>query len=204
MPYKSQCHRISGRAQYVTLQNYFSHPSLVIYFFSAPPVKLKQGQQLNGRLLIANHLDQLLLWWANEKHWAAVRSYLLHSFLQVHRVAAPFTLARVAKCAIKGWQNQLPEPNRHILTFLYSIFLCRIDHILSTAGDALRHIHTCHIPTKNQFWTQYKDKACMKVSERTQCQDQLSIFYKKIQQQHQAGMSFKKASIPTPGWYVPK
>jgi hypothetical protein len=32
----------------------------------------------------------------------------------------------------------------------------------------------------------------MKVSERTQCQDQLSNFLKKIQQQHQAGMSFKR------------
>jgi hypothetical protein len=32
----------------------------------------------------------------------------------------------------------------------------------------------------------------MKVSERTQCQDQLSNFLKKIQQQHPAGMSLKR------------
>jgi hypothetical protein len=45
----------------VTLQKYFSHPSLVIYFFFATPViKLKPGQQIGGTLLIANHLDESL------------------------------------------------------------------------------------------------------------------------------------------------
>ncbi len=43
-----------------------------------------------GGLLIANHLDESL-WWANPKHWAGVSSHLLHSFLQVHSAAAPFT-----------------------------------------------------------------------------------------------------------------
>jgi hypothetical protein len=41
-------------AQNVTLQTYSSHPSLVIYFFPTPPIKLKVGLQ------IATHLDQLL------------------------------------------------------------------------------------------------------------------------------------------------
>jgi hypothetical protein len=60
-------------------RKYFSHPSLVMYSFATPPTKLKLGQQIGGGLLITNHLDQSL-WWANQKHWAAVRSYLLHSF----------------------------------------------------------------------------------------------------------------------------
>jgi hypothetical protein len=41
----------------VALQKYFSHPSLVIYFFATPPIKLKLGlgQQIGGgRLLIEN------------------------------------------------------------------------------------------------------------------------------------------------------
>jgi hypothetical protein len=42
----------------VTLQKHFSHPSLVIYFFPTPPIKLKLGLQIGGRLLIATHLDQ--------------------------------------------------------------------------------------------------------------------------------------------------
>jgi hypothetical protein len=55
---------------------YFSHPSLVIYFFT----KLKLVQQIGRGVLTANHLDQSL-WWANQKHRTAVRSYLLHPFL---------------------------------------------------------------------------------------------------------------------------
>jgi hypothetical protein len=39
---------ISSGAQYTTLQKYFSHPSLVIYFFATPPIKLKLDQQING------------------------------------------------------------------------------------------------------------------------------------------------------------
>jgi hypothetical protein len=39
---------ISSGAQYVTLRKYFSHPSLVMYFFATPPIKLKLGQQIGG------------------------------------------------------------------------------------------------------------------------------------------------------------
>ncbi len=66
-------HLHSSCAQYVTLPKYFSHPSLVMYSF-AIHMKLKWGLQISGGLLIANHLDQSL-WWANQKHWVAVRSY---------------------------------------------------------------------------------------------------------------------------------
>jgi hypothetical protein len=50
-------------AHYVTLQNYFSHPSLVTNSFPTPPIKLKLGLQVGGRLLVARllvatHLDQ--------------------------------------------------------------------------------------------------------------------------------------------------
>jgi hypothetical protein len=68
---------LSSGAHYATQPKYFSHPSLLMYSFATPPIKLKLGQQIGGRLLIANHMDQSL-WWANQKHWAAVRSYLLH------------------------------------------------------------------------------------------------------------------------------
>jgi hypothetical protein len=100
---------------------YFSHPSLVIYSFATPPIKRKLVEQIGGGLLIANHLDQSL-WWANQKHWVAIRSYLLHSFPQVHSVIAPFTscnnLCNYAK------------PNQHMLEFLRPILLCRITTIV--------------------------------------------------------------------------
>jgi hypothetical protein len=42
--------------QYVTLQNYFSHLSLVIYFFPTPLIKLKL--LIGGTLLITNQVYQ--------------------------------------------------------------------------------------------------------------------------------------------------
>jgi hypothetical protein len=38
----------SSGAEYVTLQKYFLHPSLVIYFFATPPIKLKLRLQIGG------------------------------------------------------------------------------------------------------------------------------------------------------------
>ncbi len=49
---------ISSGAQYVTSQKCVSHPSLVLYVFPTPPIKLELGLQIGGRLLIATHLNQ--------------------------------------------------------------------------------------------------------------------------------------------------
>jgi hypothetical protein len=130
---------ISSGDQYVTLQKYFSHLSIVLFTFLEPhPYYWNSDSKQVGRLLIANHLDQSL-WWVNQKHWEAVRSYFLHTFLQVHIVAAPFTA--IANCAIMLRQNYFPEPNRPYVHFSSSNSTV-LDHILSTAGDALRTI-TC-------------------------------------------------------------
>jgi hypothetical protein len=40
----------TSSAQYVTLQKFFSRPSLVIDYFATPAVKLKRGQQIGGGL----------------------------------------------------------------------------------------------------------------------------------------------------------
>ncbi len=79
------CQGITDRASPVVLSMWlwkinFSHPSLVVYSVATPPIKLKLGQQIPWGLLIANHLNQSL-WWANEKQWPPVRSYLLHLLL---------------------------------------------------------------------------------------------------------------------------
>jgi hypothetical protein len=41
----------TSNAEYVTLQKYLSRPSLVIYFFATPAVKLERRQQIGGGLL---------------------------------------------------------------------------------------------------------------------------------------------------------
>jgi hypothetical protein len=49
----------SNNAKYVTLQKYFSHPSLIVYLLLIPPIKLKLGLQINGKLLTTTRLNQL-------------------------------------------------------------------------------------------------------------------------------------------------
>jgi hypothetical protein len=48
---------------------------------------------------------------------SAVRSHLLHSFLQVHSVAAPITSYGNLWCGIMLSENHFHEPNWHIWTF---------------------------------------------------------------------------------------
>jgi hypothetical protein len=81
--------------------------------------------KIGGGLLIANHLDQSV-WWANQKHWAAVRSYLLHSFLFCRCIMLLHSLLATANSVLMPSQNHFPEPNRHILTCLHLFVLCRM------------------------------------------------------------------------------
>jgi len=107
----------------------FLHLSLVIYFFATPSIKLKQGQQIGGGLLIANHLDQSL-WWA-----AAVTSYLLHSSLQVHTAAVPFT----NHSSVRSYAEPKPFSWAKPAYIRFSSSNCTLqDHMPSTIGHALR------------------------------------------------------------------
>jgi hypothetical protein len=46
------------------MTDFFPHPSLVLYSFATPPIKLKSGQQIGARPWITNHVDRSS-WWAN-------------------------------------------------------------------------------------------------------------------------------------------
>jgi hypothetical protein len=120
---------IFSYAQYVTVQEYFSHPSSVFYFLPTPPIKLRL--QLSGRLLIANHLDQSL-WLANQKQGATVRSYL---FSSSGRCYALLCLMPASAYCAKLLQNQSAEPS--YFDFSSSNFNLQ-GHILSTSGVAHR------------------------------------------------------------------
>jgi hypothetical protein len=41
-------------------------------------------------------------------------------------------------------QNHFAEPNRHVLTSLHPILICKVAYILSTGGVALRMINSQH------------------------------------------------------------
>jgi hypothetical protein len=115
------------------MQKYFSHPSFSYLLICNPTHKTETWTANKWGLLVANHLDQSL-WWADQKHWSIVRSYLLHSLLQLHRVAVPF--ARHGKmCLMMSQKNALETKPA---CFEFSSSNCTVqDHILSTTGDAL-------------------------------------------------------------------
>jgi hypothetical protein len=80
---------ISTATQYVTLDNKIKYLSLAVFFGNLNN-KIITGTAYTWELLIENHLDQSL-WSTNQKYWAAIRSNLLHSFLEAHNCIVPFT-----------------------------------------------------------------------------------------------------------------
>jgi len=106
------CHSISSGAQYVTQDRYCPHPSLVIYFFATPPLKLKQ--QIGAGQLIANHLDQTL--------WSPLTTSQI-IFITLFLAGAKRWCAFYHPMA--DWSIMLSQ-NRHIFAFLHPILLCRI------------------------------------------------------------------------------
>jgi hypothetical protein len=127
-------------------ENSFHIQVLVVYSFATPPIKEKLEEQIGGRLLIANHVDQSL-WWANQKQWAAVRFYLLHSFLQVHRVAAPF--ASHSNLTLMRTQNHFPEPNQAHVGFSSPNFTVQ-DHIPNPLCSRHPWLTTVRVSMGNQ------------------------------------------------------
>jgi hypothetical protein len=150
----------------MTLKTYISHPSLVIYFFATPSIKLKLGQQIGEGLLIANHMGQSL-WSANQKHWPHKLDHIYYSLFC--RCTALLRLSPVTpNCAIMLSPIQFPEPNRRISTFFHRILLCRITYwapleILLSASNSIRFsltYTTCHSIRPNA--TRLPSEACLR------------------------------------------
>ncbi len=126
----------------MTLQKYFSHPSLVIHFFCNPAKKTETG--IANRWGTTNSKPaRPIIMMGQSENWAAVTSCFLHCFMQVHAFAVPFTSYR------KLWNYSEPKPfssaKPACFYFSSSNFAVQ-DHILSTAGDALIML-LLYIPT---------------------------------------------------------
>jgi hypothetical protein len=78
-------------------KKYFSHPSLVIYFFFNPTYKSESGTPIGwGNYLLPNSKPPgPITMMSQSETLTVVRSYLLHSFLQVHNLVDPFTLSQL-------------------------------------------------------------------------------------------------------------
>jgi hypothetical protein len=99
-------------------------------------------------LLIANQLDQSL-WSTNQKYWAAVGSNFLHSFLEVHNCAAPFT----SHCKLHEFGAEKPISWAEPAHFdFFAINFTVWSHILSTVGAALTTCKLLHTTSWNSTW----------------------------------------------------
>jgi len=128
---KLQTKSISTGAQYVTLDNKIICLSLA-FFFCNPTNKTVTGTAYMRDQLIAKHLDQSL-WSTNKIYWAALRSKLLHSFLEVHNCVAPFTSqGKVHEFGAKKRIFCAKPTHFDFLTINSTVW----SHILSTRGDA--------------------------------------------------------------------
>jgi len=118
------CKSIPSGAQYVTLQKYFSHPSLVIYFLATPPLRLKLRLQTGERL--PNQLDQ------SETGSSSQFIFIYTLLWQVHSFDVHFTsLSKLCKYA---------KPFCWAKSACFDFSSCNFNvqgHVLSTAGDAL-------------------------------------------------------------------
>ncbi len=98
---------------------------LVIYFFATPHIKLNLGQQITGGLLIANQLDNH---YDRPIRNTGERSDNIYETFSCTCTALLRILPATAKFAIMLSQNDFPEPNQHVLTFLHPIFDCAASH----------------------------------------------------------------------------
>jgi hypothetical protein len=152
-------------AQNVTLPTCFSHPSLGIgsLLFGNPTHKTETGtanKQVRRGVLIANHLDQSLLWWANQKRRkhcaAAVRSYFIIGISAGGTEQGPCTCYEPPLQSVQFCRSKKPyfAPKPACFDFSsFNFFYCADHLILSTTGDALtlwnsfslllENIHTC-------------------------------------------------------------
>jgi hypothetical protein len=134
------------------------------FIFGNPTNKTVTGTAYTWELLIANHLDQSL-WSTNQKYWAAFRSNLVHSFLEVHTCVATFT--GHGKLHKFGAEKPISWAKRAHFDF-FTIKCTVWSHILSTGGDALTlHLHKLwnHITMEGTFTyckanTPTKSKEC--------------------------------------------
>ncbi len=127
-PQLTECNSISTGA----LDNKIKCLSFAVFFFwGNPTTKTVTGTAYTWELLIANHLDQSL-WSTNQKYWAAVRSNVLHSFLEMNNCAAPFTGHG------KLYKFGAEKPISWAKPAQFDFFTINVrSHILSQGGDAL-------------------------------------------------------------------
>ncbi len=113
---------------------------LVIYYLATPPIiKLKLGvQQIGGGLLIANHVEPIIMIDQSEILSSSTRINLLHSFHGSQSCCGrllPATTKTVQLCGAKT--IFLIQTRIFFFDFSSTNRIVQDHHIVSTTGDAL-------------------------------------------------------------------
>jgi hypothetical protein len=113
-------------AQHATLQKYFSHPSLVIYFFSNPTHKTKIGTATRWETTNSKPHGPIIMIGQSE---TMSSSQIISITVFAGRCTALLChLLASANCTKFVGQNDFAEPNQHVLTFLHPILVCRVTY----------------------------------------------------------------------------
>ncbi len=120
---------ISCSAQFANLEN-ISHPRLL---FSNSTYKTKTGTANRWETINSNPPRPIKLSSQSTVDDGPIRnpeeqSDHIYYTLFCRCTALVQLLLAMANCSIMQSQNQFPEPNQHILTFLHPILLCRVTH----------------------------------------------------------------------------
>ncbi len=115
------------------------------YLFLSNPTNRTETGTPNRWGFTNNKPPGPIIMMANQKNWAAVRSDLLHSFLQVQSVAAPVTNYG------NLWNYAEPNPFSWAklahLDFLHLILLCSFTHSAPLQSWSFPSIHPSHHPS---------------------------------------------------------
>jgi hypothetical protein len=111
----------------LTLQKYFSHPSLLIYFL--------RNSTHDTQTEIANRWQTTNSKTSGSKTETSSLITFITLFSSKCTVLLHFTSLSKQTVERMQEQNYFPEPNGHVLTFVRPILMCMVMYIYSSPGD---------------------------------------------------------------------
>jgi hypothetical protein len=109
-------------------KKYFSPSKFRYVLCRTPPIKLKLGQPIGSELLIANHRGPIIMIGKSEILSSSQITLCQSEILSSSQIIFYYTLLYWFTALLRiltAAANHFPEPNRHVLTFLHPILLCR-------------------------------------------------------------------------------
>ncbi len=121
----------SSSAQCMTLPNYFSHPSLVIYFSPTPPIKVRLGLQRGGRLLNSNSKPPWPIFMIDQSKGGISSSQIIFITLfysRCWRLCSVLNQPQQTRLRKNAGPNQFCWAKPTCFDFFHPIVICRVTY----------------------------------------------------------------------------